>query len=247
MDPDHRLIAYVDGQLEPEEMLAVEELLATDAAARQQVRVYRETATLLRAACADAVYERPPLQIEWTPRPTARAWHWSMLRRAAVWLLIVAAGFAAGQVVSMPQTSAHAQLMDEVSDYHRFFAAADRRHLAEIPPERTDEFIAWLNAVGLDARPADLAPLGYAFAGGRMYVVDEQPIGEFFFVRPGEAPVGICITKRNGEGKALQFDERDGMILASWGAGDYTYVVVGTPDRSETQAIVDRLTAGSRA
>jgi anti-sigma factor RsiW len=246
MDPDHRLIAYVDGQLDPEEMLAVEELLATDAAARQQVRIYRETATLLRAACADALYERPALEIGWKRRAPVRAWHQGMLRRAAGWLLFVAAGFAAGQVVSMPQSSPHAQLMDEVSDYHRFFAA-DRQHLAEIPPERTDELVAWLAAVGLDAKPADLAPLGYAFAGGRMYVVDEQPIAEFFFTRPDHAPVGICVTKRKGEGEAVQFDRRDGLTLASWSAGDYTYVVVGTNGPPEAQKIIDRITAGSRA
>jgi anti-sigma factor RsiW len=246
MDPDYRLIAYVDGQLDPEETLAVEELLQTDAAARQQVRIYRETATLLRAACGEAVYERPPLRIEWRRPSATRAWHHGMLRRAAAWLLFVAAGFAAGQVVNMLPSSAHAQLMDEVSDYHRFFAA-DRRHLAEMPPERSDEFVAWLKTVGLDAKPADLAPLGYAFAGGRMYVVDERPIAEFFFTRPNGAPIGVCVTKRNSEGEAVQFDRRDGLTLASWGAGDYAYIVVGDTGRPEAQQIVDRVAAGRRA
>jgi anti-sigma factor RsiW len=245
MDQEERLLAYVDGQLEPDEIAAVEQLLAADPAARQQVRVFRETASLLRAACADPFYASPPVMTAWAPQRPKPAWHEGLMRRAAAILLLVAAGFGSGQLINLNQSTAYAALMGEVSDYHRFFAA-DQRHMAEVPPERGGELVAWLHQVGLEAEPFDLGELGYAFAGGRVYVTDDKPIAEFFYTRPGQAPIGICVTK-GGEGRDIRFDQRDGTMLATWGAGGQTFVVVGAPDQAETRRLAQRLWTATRA
>ena len=46
---DSMLVAYVDGELDPATAQKVEALLATDARASERVRVFRETAAMLRA------------------------------------------------------------------------------------------------------------------------------------------------------------------------------------------------------
>jgi len=53
MNPDRLLVAYVDGELDPDAAPDVEALLATDPHALQRVEMFRETAALLRDACGD--------------------------------------------------------------------------------------------------------------------------------------------------------------------------------------------------
>ena len=59
MIEEYRLIAYVDGELAPDQASEVERLIAADQEARTLVRVYQETAKVLREACADGFYAAP--------------------------------------------------------------------------------------------------------------------------------------------------------------------------------------------
>lgn len=47
---DEILVAYADGELDPEMVRQVAKALETDSEARKKVRVFRETAALVRAA-----------------------------------------------------------------------------------------------------------------------------------------------------------------------------------------------------
>jgi anti-sigma factor RsiW len=158
------------------------------------------------------------------------------VRWSAACVLATGIAFFAGTYVNLGQRSAHAELMDEVTDYHRFFAN-DKAHFAELPPAQRAELTAWMKQVGLNVPIPDLSATGHAYAGGRMYVTDDKPIVELFYQREGEPLVGICITKRNGESDAVQLEEHDDLHLASWGEGDYTFIVVGAMDPGETKAI----------
>ena len=57
------LVAYADGELDATEARELERLLADDAAARQQVDIFRTTRALLRAACDDTVYANVPKRL----------------------------------------------------------------------------------------------------------------------------------------------------------------------------------------
>ena len=66
---DPLLVVYVDGELDPEAALKLEPLIATDPHVLQRVEMFRETAALLRDACADRFFARnDPF-----PRPHAGA------------------------------------------------------------------------------------------------------------------------------------------------------------------------------
>jgi anti-sigma factor RsiW len=172
--------------------------------------------------------------------PSARwrfAQFWSDgARWSAACVLATGLAFFAGTYVNLGQRSAHAELMDEVVGYHRFFSN-DKAHFAELPPEQRAELTAWMKQVGLNVPIPDLTATGHAYAGGRMYVTDEQPIVELYYQRAGEPLIGVCITKATGESETVQLEEHDGMQMASWGSGDYTFVVVGAMDRAEARTI----------
>jgi anti-sigma factor RsiW len=230
---NHRIAAYVDGELSAEEAAELEALFAAEPAAREAARIQQEMMVLLRAACAEPFYaERAP---QAAPRRAAVPWRrWPLQAAAAV--LLVAAGFAASQYVDARASSAHAQLLDEVADYHRFFSRYPD-HLAEVPPARADELAAWMRGVGLDVAVPDLSRLGYAFAGGRLYVVDRRPIAELFYAAPGQVPIGLCVTERGEEGRDIALEAREDLNTASWAAGQHTFVVVGRLGADEARDI----------
>lgn len=60
---EETLVAYVDGQLDLQEMVRVDEALAGDAAARATVRGLREGAALLRAAFNEPLREPVPSRV----------------------------------------------------------------------------------------------------------------------------------------------------------------------------------------
>lgn len=69
---DGLLMAYADGELPEEEAARIERLLARDAAARERVRLYRESAALARAAFASTLAEPVPAALEARVRRLAR-------------------------------------------------------------------------------------------------------------------------------------------------------------------------------
>ncbi len=69
---DDLLMAYADGELPEEEAARIERLLARDAAARERVRLYRESAALARAAFASTLAEPVPAALEARVRRLAR-------------------------------------------------------------------------------------------------------------------------------------------------------------------------------
>src|SRR3954453_16941742 len=57
---DVTLTAYVDGELNPDQMKEVEKHLAGDARGRLKVRRMREISSLLHAACAESNFQDVP-------------------------------------------------------------------------------------------------------------------------------------------------------------------------------------------
>ena len=51
-DRETLLVAYVDGELDAAGIAEAERVVAEDEAARRLVAIYRDTASLLRSACA---------------------------------------------------------------------------------------------------------------------------------------------------------------------------------------------------
>src|SRR5690242_7260225 len=80
-DVDSLLVAYADGELEPETIAEVESLLAANPHAAEKLQVFRETAALLRAACAEGFYGGPGSVITLPARSRARfecRWSWAV-------------------------------------------------------------------------------------------------------------------------------------------------------------------------
>jgi anti-sigma factor RsiW len=239
-DTNSLLVAYVDGELDPEAVSKVERLIATDAQARRTVEIYRETAVLLRAACAEGFYasgaasllSAAPARRRWAPRPVA----WAIAASVAACV----AGFGGGTIWAAWPASAREELLGEIAEYHEVYAR-ESRHLVEIPAEQSDELKAWLGQrLGRRLEIPDLRAAGLRFAGGRMLVAAGKPVAELMYSRERGAPVALCITRMDGRAAALRLDRRGALRLASWQDGKYADVVVGDLDSDTARGIAER-------
>ncbi len=243
------LSAYADGALDKPGMAEVEAMIAADPALARIVDSHRAVTALLRAACADGVYDRPAMPMMFArprhampARGLSRATQARRLSWAAAAAVLLLIGFAGGLRWDAWTANAHDHLLDEVAEYHEVFQK-ETTHLVEIPATRAAELTAWLGQrVGRDIVVPDLSDAGLTFAGGRMLVIDGRPAGELMYTRPNRPPIALCITEsdRYGPMTPIRIDERGDLTLASWRHGGHDFVIVGEMGKAAARDLADR-------
>lgn len=230
---DNMLMAYADGELDGEQVLEVEALIATQPAVRRTIERHQQTTASLRAACAEGFYASGHINL---PRPSVRP----RLRHYAGWAIAATVagimGFSGGTVWKSDFSSPRDRLVAEVAEYHEVFSH-ETKHLVEIPASQSDELKTWLgNRIGRNINVPDLNRLGLQFAGGRMLVVDGKPIAELMYTRDSGGPIALCIAESGGAPTSalasIQLDRKGALTLASWYSGQHTFVVVGEADET---------------
>jgi anti-sigma factor RsiW len=238
-DRNSLLVAYADGELEPEQVENVKRLIAADPEALRMVQMYRETAALLRVACDEEFYAPKVASLAAASRAAARP----RLRHAlalAASLAIAIVGFGGGAMWAGGAQSAHGELLSEVAEYHEIYSR-ETRHLVEVPADQAEHLRAWLGqrlARNLDV--PDLTAAGLRFAGGRMLVINDRPVAQLMYTRDKGLPIAICLTQLAGNALPISIERQGAMQLASWQDGDYGYVVVGEMDAAAARDIAER-------
>jgi len=233
-------MAYVDGELDAEAIREVEALIAADPEARRTVAKLRETAALLRAACAEGFYADGAPRAQPVPmRPVRRVFR-RFASHAAVAVVAVIVGFGGGLVSSNWMVSEREHLVDEVADYHSV-QSRETKHLVEVPAAEAADLTTWLGRrLARHLAVPDLTQAGLQFAGGRMVVIDSEPAAAFIYTRDGGPPVALCIVRDGGAATGVRIDRRGEQSLASWADGAYTYIVAGDLTAAEARAIAER-------
>jgi anti-sigma factor RsiW len=242
-DTDSLLLAYVDGELEIAAVQAAERLIAVDARARRKVEMFRETASVLRAACSESFYLDGKGVLPLMAGPSRRAqrrYGWALAASIAAGVLTGMSGSA--MWVGLPR-SAHALLIDEIADYHPLYSR-ESKHLVEIPADHVDDLTTWLEMSGERHLTApDLTAAGLQFAGGRMLVANGRPVAQLMYTRERGLPVGVCLTRVHGKPASVSIDTRGALRLASWEDDAYAYVIVGELDEAVARDLVGRVRA----
>jgi anti-sigma factor RsiW len=242
MDKDIRLMAYVDGELPAEEAREVEALIERDPEAQRLVEQFRQTASLLRAACADGFYANPTLRLPPSRRPFAGAWRrYASIAAAAVVALLF--GFGGGMLAARWPTSEREHLVSEIAEYHSV-QSKETKHLVEVPSAEADDLKTWLGRrIDRHLEVPDLRATGLKFAGGRMLVIDGKPVAEFMYTRANAPPVALCIARTGVETAGMRVDRYGDLHLASWVAGGYAFVIAGILTPAEAEAVAEQARA----
>lgn len=249
-DMDTLLVAYADGELDQATTASVETYLTANPDAQRILAIHRETASLLRAAFPERLYERPeaaPLAFSTPPAsltpasltPAFTAPHALPARRRAAlaprfgWaiaasILMGMAGYGAG--VSYPGLlqSDRDRMLSDVAEYHAVYSR-ETVHLVEVPASQSDHLKMWLGKrVNRSLVIPDFKEAGLTFAGGRMVVVDGRPVAELMYTREKGLPIAFCVLNAQGNTPSPIVEARRGALnMATWDDPSHAYVVVG--------------------
>jgi anti-sigma factor RsiW len=228
-DMDALLSAYADGELDDDAIAEVEAYIAANPEARQTVSQHRETSALLRAAFPESRFARdiPDGISALIPRAQRR-------RRTPAYALAIAAsvamgliGYGAGAFGPELLRSDRDRMLSAVAEDHSIYSR-ETVHLVEVPAAQTDHLKAWLGKrVNGTLIIPDFKAAGLTFAGGRLVVLDGEPVAELMYTRDNGLPIGFCILYHVGKPDTVVVARRGDVNLATWADGTHSYIVVG--------------------
>jgi anti-sigma factor RsiW len=235
-DMDELLVAYADGELDEAAAAEVEDYLAVTPAAQRTLAIYRDTAALLRAAFPagedSGTIVIPPMR-----RPR-QPYVWA----AAACLAMGLVGYGAGAYWPGLIHSDRDHILSEVAQNHSIYSR-ETVHLVEVPASQTDHLKAWLGKrVNGTLVIPDFKAAGLTFAGGRLVVLDGEPVAELMYTRDNGLPIAFYVLSHGGKPDAVTVEQRGAINLATWDDGAHAYIVVGegTPAMIRDLALLAR-------
>jgi len=238
---DALLVAYADGELDETLMAQVEAYLAVTPAAQRTLAIYRETAALLRAAFPESRYApgdvpekiRQSATVPKRRRLRLPRYTWAI----AASLVMGMIGYAAGARWPGLIESDRDRMLDEVAEYHSIYSR-ETVHLVEVPATQEDHLKAWLGKrVNASLVIPNFNQDGLTFAGGRLVVLDSEPVAELMYTRPTGLPIAFCVLYHVGQPSTITVEQRGDLNLATWNDGSHSYFVVGDADRATIQGL----------
>ncbi len=221
-DLDALLVAYADGELDEATAAEVEAYVAVTPSAQRMLAIYRDTAMLLRAAFP-AGEASGPLPVAPGPRVRVPRYVWAVAACVAMGLF----GFAAGAVWRGLPGSQLDRMLTEVAQDHSV-QSRETVHLVEVPANQAEHLKAWLGRrVNATLVIPDFSAAGLTFAGGRLGVLDGEPVAELMYTRDKGLPIAFYVLSRGGKPAGVAVERRGDMNLATWDDGSHRYVVVG--------------------
>ncbi len=246
IDLDPELMAYVDGQLSPDKVKAVEARLARDAEAREAVAQWRHFDNLLHDYAGTMDQSPANLKIAALERELA-----AKLKKQNRRALLIGGGWqrmAAGLVLFVAGWASHGiytagsdRMMANTMPY--FVTPTLAGHAAHTLAAYEDtEFdganmasaLDWMSAkMQYKIESPKLDRLGYQVESARMIMVDDHPVAVFYYRNPENERVTVSLTPRHEDQSAYALrvvDVNEG-VMAYWSSDALHYTIVANEPR----------------
>jgi anti-sigma factor RsiW len=245
---DTVLLAYVDGELTPEQRAEVEAALAQSRALADRVVALRSSilpyaAAFHRQAIAsvpqslservnDLIRVTSAADLGEATRVRGRVASWRFATQSAAPWRIAVAAFVAGVVlcagVLQLQSRQHPtapEWVQSVASYQELYA---RQTLANIVEDHalTQRVIDDSRAAGVDAVVPDLRAAGLTFKRAQRLSFRGQELIQLVYLPASGDPVALCMMREKNRNSAPHLEELGPMHAAAWHAGDLGYVLV---------------------
>ena len=239
-----KLMAYVDGQLDPADRAAIEAHCAVNADAAAEIAALQRQADAIRTLYAPAGAEPVPARLD--PHRLALAHgrrRLETLGRAAMIVAVLAIGMAAGWLLRPEATGPelYDRLIADAVSAHTVYVA-ESRHAVEVAGTDSEHLSAWLsNRLSTDLAMPDLARQGLGFLGGRLLPAPAIPGGraaQLMYENATGERLTLYITPATGiEGPAYQTVAFGADTALYWANTVFTCTIVGSEPTEILQTI----------
>ena len=242
---DADLNAYVDGQLAPSRVAAVEEAFARDPAMAAKVADAKRHNADLRDALdpwlADPIPERLLAAAARQPkaaRKPVRRW----LAPAAAVAASLAVGLATGwytRDIQLERAGTPTTFTRQAALTHALYAADVNRPVEVWAPEEK-RLVAWLSKrLGFAVAAPDLNSTGFALVGGRLVAGHENPTAMFMYENADKQRLSLQVRKQPVDGGevAFRYAVENGVGVFYWIEDNCSYALSGNIDRAQLLAV----------
>jgi anti-sigma factor RsiW len=236
--------AYVDGQLAPARVPAVEEALARDPALAARVGDLQRQNALLRDALDpwldEALPDRLVAATAGPPAARRRLPRWLPAAMAATATLLVGVGVGwFGRDYDLHRDGMPTTFTRQAALVHALYAG-DANRPVEIWAAEEKRLVNWLSKrLGFAVHAPDLNALGYALVGGRLVAGNEQPTALFVYENADKQRLTLQVRKQavpTGE-VAFRYALEGGTGVYYWIDDSCTYALSGNLDRAQLLSI----------
>lgn len=259
----HQLNAFVDGELELSQQLAIEARLASDAALRAEVDAlrslrdalrqradYHAAPAALRARIQSLVAAPPSHEPVAAPPPVTPSGVKAALQRWFAWRPLVAsfgavAALSVALNLAVLQSGHVERLGEEVIASHVRATLAQR--LVDVESSTHHTVKPWLSSK-LDFSPPvpELNLPGSALVGGRVDYLDGRRVAALVY-RQGEHVVDSFVWPTLNADQRIAISSQRGFHLAHWARRGMAHWVISDLNREEFSAVVREIDAAGTA
>jgi anti-sigma factor RsiW len=248
---DAELHAYVDGQLTPDRVAAVDEALASEPALAARVAALRSLNADLRDALDPILSEPIPERLLAAAAPpragrgAARRWMLPAFAAAATLVLGLGLGWT-GRGLSIEDAGTPTTFARQAAFTHALYAA-DARRPVEVWAAEEKSLVTWLTRrLGHSIHAPDLNALGYALVGGRLVAGNEKPTALLMYENADKQRLTLQVRKDTrhvgatpgGTGDtAFRYAIENGIGVFYWVDDACGYALSGSLDRTQLLAL----------
>jgi len=246
---EHELHAYVDGELPPQRIAAIEAWLASHPEDARRVTEWREQAEAIRAhyAALEPVPVRFALE--------------NILRGSRLWRSVAAVGvtiaFLAGGIVGWMAHGASAAapsrfdtFTTQALDAHKIYVV-EVRHPVEVTGSERAHLVQWLSKrLDHELRVPNLEDIGLRLVGGRLLPGPFGPAAFCMYEGASGERFTIYYARGDAPPSALRYRAGEPFAAVYWVERGLGFVVSGPSDRARlllvSQAAYDQIDKGNQ-
>jgi anti-sigma factor RsiW len=231
--------AYVDGELPPDRLAAVDAWLATHPEDAARVSAWRAQAESIKARY-DAIAREPvPARLE-LARLRRMERRWTRAAAAAVFAAFLVGGLLGwfGRGMADGGSALGKMLTTDAIDAHRLYVV-EVRHPVEVPGAESAHLVQWLSKrLGYDLRAPDLGAIGLKLVGGRLLPGPTGAAAFLMYEGPSGERFTLYCARWDAPETALRYRDA-GQVAAFYWVDDNSkaYVMSGPADRDRLHKI----------
>jgi anti-sigma factor RsiW len=244
---EHELHAYIDGELPPERIGAVEAWLATHPEDATRVAEWRAQADAIRARYG--ALEGAPARFD-LDRLMRQPRLWRSVAAVAVLVAFLAGGIV-GWLVHGASAAAPSRFdifTRQALEAHKVYVV-EVRHPVEVTGSERAHLVQWLSKrLDYELRVPNLEDIGLRLIGGRLLPGPFGPAAFCMYEGPSGERFTIYYARTDAPASALRYRDSDRFAAVYWAERGLGYVVSGPEDRARlmavSQAVYDHIDKG---
>jgi len=261
IDTDALLVAYLDGELEPEAHQEVERRLRSDASLGSRLTALAESVRPIRSSF-DALLEAAPrarleaafaTALAKAPRRRDHRHRRMLLAAAAALLLLIFGGIAGYLVAKAPvelfeeADAVEDEWVDAVAGQLSLYDAASVASIQVNDAEQKAQLGKLGDVLKLDLSETNVALEGLALKRAELLHFQGREVAQLLYASEEHGPIALCIMAEPGGEREAEVESRDGLNLAYWSAGGRRFLLIGAAPAKRIDALADTVAARFRS